>query len=325
MVRHAAERYGSNPTVVGISVMVEPNSYARHGFLDPGDFYIVYQGSIEDVRVLHADAIGAIREASADVPVLLEPEGYGNVTWLPYLTVSADPYVVYTPHDYTPFDYSHQVTPGATYPGDYDVDGTVRHVDAAFLATYLGVLQTFVDTHGVPVALTEFGVHRTAPNAATFLTDRIAIQDTIGSWAAWTWQPAGFDDPFNMHDPSPAHDALVTAWATSCRRGGGGGGGQGTITGRVRARKKNGSAGKGLAKVTVTAAGVSQRTKKRGPKGGYTLAGVPAGSQTVSASAGRKVCHIGALDGPETLAVTVTANMSTTVDVFCGKAARSGQ
>ena len=94
-----------------------------------------------------------------------------------------------------------------------------------------------------------------------------------------------------MHDPSPAHDALVAAWATSCRRGGGGGGGgQGTISGRVRARKKNGSPGKGLAKVTVTAGGVSQKTKKRGPKGAYTLAGVPAGSRTVSATAGRKVC-----------------------------------
>ena len=40
-------------------------------------------------------------------------------------------WAVYTLHDYTPFDYSHQMTPGASYPGDYDVDGVIRHVDAA--------------------------------------------------------------------------------------------------------------------------------------------------------------------------------------------------
>jgi hypothetical protein len=135
------------------------------------------------------------------------------------LTITSDPRTVYTPHDYTPFDYTHQVIPGATYPGDFDVDGQTQHVDQAFLATYLGAMQSFADTNGVPVALTEFGVHRTAPNAATFLGDRIGIRTTLGSWAVWTWQPAGFDDPFSMHDPSAAHDALVVAaWATNCRR-----------------------------------------------------------------------------------------------------------
>jgi aryl-phospho-beta-D-glucosidase BglC (GH1 family) len=326
MLRYAAARYGDDPAVVGLSVMVEPNAYARHGFPDPPDFYLTYGGTLEDVNVLHAAAIAAIREVNTDVPVLLEPEGYGNITWLPYLTISADPHSVYTPHDYTPFDYTHQVVVGGTYPGDYDVDGQVRHVDQAFLASYLGSLQTFADQHGVPVALTEFGVHRTAPNAATFLTDRIGIQDTLGSWAVWTWQPAGFEDPFSMHDPSAAHDVLVAAWATNCRRGAGGngggggegGGGQGTISGRVRQLKRNGKPGKGLAKATVVAGGVSQRTRRRAPKGGYSLA-VVAGTATVSASAGRKVCHVGATDGPRSLAVTITPGAVVTVDVFCGR------
>ena len=74
MVRYAAERYGSNPNVVGLSVMVEPNSYAHHGFIDPGEFYLLYSGQLEDVNVLHADSIAAIRQVSADLPVLLEPE-----------------------------------------------------------------------------------------------------------------------------------------------------------------------------------------------------------------------------------------------------------
>jgi hypothetical protein len=68
------------------------------------------------------------------------------------------------------------------------------------------------------VALTEFGVHRNAPNAATYLADRIAIQDLLGSWAVWVWQPAGFIDPFNVHEPSDVLDVLKAAWAPNCRR-----------------------------------------------------------------------------------------------------------
>lgn len=86
----------------------------------------------------------------------------------------------------------------------------------------------------------------------------------------------------------------------------------------MRARKRNGSAGKGLAKVIVTAGAVSQRTKKRGPKGAYALE-VDAGTQTVSASAGQKLCRIGSLEGPQALDVTVAADTVVTVGVFCGK------
>jgi aryl-phospho-beta-D-glucosidase BglC (GH1 family) len=319
MLRHAADRYGANPTVVGLSVMVEPNAYARHGYIDPGEFYPTYGGTLEDVNRLHADAIAAIREVNTEVPVLLEPEGYGNVAWLAYLTPSADARIVYTAHDYTPFDYTHQLVGGATYPGDYDVEGQVRHVDRPFLATYLAALQSFADTHGVPVALTEFGVHRTAPNAATFLTDRIGIQDTLGSWAVWTWQPAGFDDPFDMHDASAAHDALVAAWATSCRRAGTGPAtGSGTISGRVRLLKRNGSQGKAITKATVTVDALSQRVRRRKPKGSYAFE-VAAGTHTVSAAAGRKVCHVGTPDGPQALQVVVTDGAAPAVDVFCAR------
>jgi hypothetical protein len=235
--------------------------------------------------------------------------------------------VVYTAHDYTPFDYTHELVAGATYPADYDVDGQVRRVDQPFLASYLAALQSFEDQHGVPGAVTEFGVHRTAPNAATFFSDRIGIQDMLGSWAVWTWQPAGFEDPFNLHDPSAVHDVLVAAWASNCRRGSGaggggggpgGGGGQGTISGRVRLLKRNGQPGKALPNVTVTAGTVSQRTKRRRPKGGYSLT-APAGSATISASAGRKVCHVGATNGPQALSVTVGAGTALTVDVFCAR------
>ena len=123
MLRHTAERYGPNPTVIGYSIMVEPNDYARRGFIDPGPFYAQFAGTLEDVNVLYAMATTAIRAVDPETPILLEPEGYGNVTWLPFVTPIAAANMVYTAHDYTPFDYSHQQVPNASYPGTYTVEG----------------------------------------------------------------------------------------------------------------------------------------------------------------------------------------------------------
>jgi aryl-phospho-beta-D-glucosidase BglC (GH1 family) len=321
MLRHAAERYGPDPTVIGFSPMVEPNDYARRGFIDPPVFYAQYAGTLEDVNRLHADVVAAVRQVDAETPILLEPDGYGNVSWLPYLTPIADAHVVYTAHDYTPFDYTHQQTAGASYPGTYDVEGQQKLVNKAFLSGYLQTLQTYVDQHGVPVALTEFGVHRDAPKAAAYLADRIAIQDLLGSWAVWLWQPAAFVDPFSVHDPSAVHDVLAAAWASNCRRGGGGGGGEATIEGRTRALRRSGAAGKPLAKVTVSAGGVSQKSRRRRKKGAYSLT-VAAGPQRVGATARKRTCHVGTPDGPAELDVTLAAGERRQVDVFCARAGR---
>jgi hypothetical protein len=83
MLRYTADRYGSDPTVVGLSVMVEPNASWHHGCPnncpEPADFFLTYMNSLEDVNVLHADAIAAIRTVNTDVPILLEPEGYAGM------------------------------------------------------------------------------------------------------------------------------------------------------------------------------------------------------------------------------------------------------
>jgi hypothetical protein len=322
MLRHTAARYGGNPTVIGYSVMVEPNAYARRGFIDPPDFYAQFAGTLDDVNGLYALAVAAIREVDPETPILLEPEGFGNVNWLSYLTPIADEHVVYTAHDYTPFDYTHEQLANASYPGQYDVDGTVRNVDAAFLASYLQPLQAYVDAHGVPVALTEFGVHRTAANAATYLTDRIAIQDQLGSWAVWVWQPAGFIDPFNMHDPSPLLDVLKASWSTNCRRATGGGGeGTAVVAGSARKLTRGGKVGKPLPKVLVTVGSATGLTSRRPGRGSYELE-VASGPQHITAARPGRTCLVGAVDGPAALDVVLTAGERRTVDVFCRKIAR---
>jgi aryl-phospho-beta-D-glucosidase BglC (GH1 family) len=208
MVRFAAERYRNDPIVVGLSVMVEPTAYSQHGFIDPEAFYQQYGGTIEDVNGLYARATAAIRSVDAATPILLEPEGHGNINWLPFLKVTGDRRTVYTPHDYAPFRFTHDGK--GKYPS--------RKNNPTTLEQYLGIVDAFGQTHGVPVAITEFGARKIAKTAAKYIADRIAIQDAIGNWAIWTWQPAGFRDKFSVHNPGKIQNVLKAAWASNCTR-----------------------------------------------------------------------------------------------------------
>jgi len=219
MMRYTAQRYRDNPTIVGYDPMVEPNDYMRRGSPDPAAFYRQYGGTLEDFNVLALRVTKAMREVDQATPILLEPDGFGGVPWLPYLKVTGDSRTVYSVHDYTPFEYTHELRPGLQYPGMNDVDGTgTVLVDKAYLAGYLKTVTSYGQQRGVPVAITEWGGHATAANVGAYMRDRVELQDAIGNWAVWTWQPAGFLDPFSVHDPSPTNTALRAAWATNCVR-----------------------------------------------------------------------------------------------------------
>ena len=207
-VRFAANRYKNDPIVVGLSVMVEPTAYTLHGFIDPEPFYATYGGTIEDVNGLYARATTAIRSVDQNTPILLEPEGHGNISWLPFLKITGDTKTVYTPHDYEPFKFTHGGK--GKYPSNKNNRST--------LEAQIAPVRSFSQQHNVPVAITEFGARSKAKTAAAYIADRISIQNAIGNWVVWTWQPAGFKDKFSVHNPGKIQDVLKSAWATNCTR-----------------------------------------------------------------------------------------------------------
>lgn len=200
MLRYTATRYGPDPAVIGIDPMVEPNDVARRGFPAPADFAARYGGTAEDINVFNGRAAAAVRAVS-DVPLLVEGDGYGSVGFLPTVVPTGDPRTVYTVHFYEPFTYTNQ-GPGAgvPYPG------------RAATGQALAPLATFASAHGVPVAVTEFGVHRYAPDAATYLSDVSDVLNGMGaSHAVWEFVVAAQRPLFNDFDTEGGTDAAVKA------------------------------------------------------------------------------------------------------------------
>lgn len=208
MLRHAAARYGASPAVIGIDPFVEPNDVVRRGFLAPADFAARYGGSLEDVNRFQVRAAEAIRAVS-DVPILVEGDGYGSVPYLSTVVPTGDPRTVYTAHFYEPVAFTQQA-PGAgpAYPGPVDVLGTTVTADRAYLQGALAPLATFAGAHGVPVAVTEFGVHRYAAGGPAYLADTLDALNGMGaSHALWEFVVAAQRPLYNDFDVEGGTDA----------------------------------------------------------------------------------------------------------------------
>ncbi len=201
MWRHTAERYRDHPIVAGYDLMVEPNSnevgsHALNDPLDiwdPAEFYATHGGSLYDWNQLYPRITSAIRQVDSQTPILIGGMGYSAIEWLPYVHPTGDTRTVYVAHQYAPVSYTHQWwdSLACTYPGmcDTDWDGEDDRFDSAWLGKLLETVDTFVSTHGVPVAVNEFGVMRWEPGAAAFMDDEIDLFEQRGiNYALWEWQ-----------------------------------------------------------------------------------------------------------------------------------------
>lgn len=245
MWRRTAARYKNNPIVVGYDLMVEPNSnevgsHALNDNLDiwdPQDFYEQYGDTLYNWNNLYPAITSAIREVDAQTPILIGGLGYSWADWLPYLEPTSDTRTVYMVHLYAPHVYTHQETGGqVVYPGTFDADwdGVDENVNKAWLDDLLSTVDDFVDEHGLPVAVNEFGLVRWAPGAEIFMADQIALLNARGlNHALWEWQPAWEPiqteiDYFNLrHGPDPDNhtnvpnelqNVITTDWALNTIR-----------------------------------------------------------------------------------------------------------
>ena len=229
MWRYTAQRYKDNPIVVGYDLMCEPNSNEVGAYpagdpldiWDPDEFYKTYGGTLYDWNQLYPRISAAIRQVDTSTPILIGCMAYSHIDWLPYVQPTGDQRTVYTVHQYDPMVYTHQVPPDLvnTYPGvfDTDWDGTPDQFDRAWIDNWLSTIDTFTNTHQVPVAVNEFGAMRWEPNVADFMDDEMNLFQQRGlNHALWLWEASWpplqeIVDAFNFrHGPDPDHHADVT-------------------------------------------------------------------------------------------------------------------
>jgi aryl-phospho-beta-D-glucosidase BglC (GH1 family) len=218
MWQYTADRYKDNPTVIGYELMCEPDATFVLNVFDQDEFTQKYGGTTYDWNTLYPKLTAAIRAVDTQTPILVGAESYSNVSWLPHLVPSDDPRTVYTVHFYNPMTYTHQAEPRTlSYPGMMPTDdgGPPQMVDGGWLLAQLQPVRDFAAAHGAPVAITEFGVYRFQPGAATYLADVLAalensgVNHTLWLWSS-SWGPQADVDEFDLkHGTDPANHAAV--------------------------------------------------------------------------------------------------------------------
>ena len=212
MWRYMANRYRENLIVVGYDLMVEPNSNAVGSdarnpldIWDPDEFYDNYRGTLLDWGQLYPRITRAIREVDSKTPILIGGMSYSAIAWMPYLKPTGDPRTVYMVHQYEPQDdYTHQDPPLIhSYPDVFDIDGdgVDDQFNRAWLNNLLSTVDTFAATHGVQVAVNEFGLIRWEPGAARYMDDLISLFEQRGmNHALWEWQTSWAPFAMDVHD-----------------------------------------------------------------------------------------------------------------------------
>lgn len=229
MWRYAAERYRSNPIVVGYDVVVEPNANALlPGVDEPKDFYPKYAGSLYDPNRLYDRVVPAIRRVDKRTPILIQAAGWGGVAWLPFLKKRREARIVYAVHNYEPQEsYTHQPPSGKhSYPGTYDLGGgEVERFDKRWIDGLLEPADAY-SADGSAIAINEYGVQRWVPRGAAYMRDSMALMEKRGwNHALWDWHsvsmPVDWSEPHSwdydafdfMHGPDPAKHADIKASA----------------------------------------------------------------------------------------------------------------
>ena len=222
MWRYTAERYKENPIVAGYELMVEPNSNAvleesLEDYGDPEEFYSRYKDTLYDWNRLYPRIASAIRQVDSKTPILVGSMDYNGASWFPYIKKIAIPRIIYTIHQYEPYEqYTHQDWRSKnTYPGKYDVD--YDDISDVFDKEWLDNLLSVGDQPGITVAVTEFGIIRWQPNAHIFMKDTFDLFEKRGwNHALWQWTPVFYGsgtDEFNfLRGPDPRnHRDLQTS------------------------------------------------------------------------------------------------------------------
>lgn len=193
MWRFTAERYRDNPVVVGYDLMCEPNSNSPLDIWDAAEFYERYGGSGYDWNTWYPPILDAIRSVDRETPVLVSALSYGDIAWLPYLQLAEDEHVVYTFHQYSPHEYTHQEEDrGYTYPGkfDTDYDGSEEVFDLPWLEDWLSIASGWMADNHRPLAVNEYGAIRWVSDAAQYLRDEMNLFEQYGwNYAIWSWYP----------------------------------------------------------------------------------------------------------------------------------------
>lgn len=211
-----ARELRDDPAIFAYDVFNEPN-YALRREEDGAVWY----------DELMPEAIRTIRAVNPSIWLVVMPWPWGIANRYATMPLIDDPAVLYSFHNYTPHNYTHQgvgtIPRGARYPGsvrEYDSE-PVRRWDRAALAASMQPAFDFARQHNVRMIASEFGVIRWAPGGDRWIADMLSIFEENGAdWLFHTYNTwNGWNPSFGPEAPETAtHPTLYGGYNSAAHR-----------------------------------------------------------------------------------------------------------
>lgn len=191
------ERYQANTHFVGLAPFVEPTPFALgapQAHTVSGLRTLMNQRGFS-LKTMYEGFIQKIRAVDATLPILVQGPHWSEVHFFELVEPINDAYVVYEPHNYYPWDFTHGA--GDSYPGTaWDpTTNQDEYWDKSRLRTYLQPVLTLQTQTGQPIFMGEFGSNKQSdPDTAALFADEISLFNEFGwHFAYWSFRGWDFD------------------------------------------------------------------------------------------------------------------------------------
>ncbi|GGB59726.1 glycoside hydrolase family 5 protein [Blastomonas aquatica] len=211
-----ARELRDDPAIFAYDVFNEPN----YTFRREEDGAVWYDE-------LMPEAIRSIRAVNPSIWLVVMPWPWGFATRYSTMPLIDDPAILYSFHNYTPHNYTHQgvgaIPRGARYPGsirEYDSE-PARRWDRLALAASMQPAFDFARQHNVRMIASEFGVARWAPGGDRWIADMLSIfEENDADWLFHTYNTwNGWNPSFGPTAPETAtHPTLYGGYDSAAHR-----------------------------------------------------------------------------------------------------------
>jgi hypothetical protein len=221
MLTDMVTRFSARPEIIAWEPIVEPalDFYMFDGEEAP------YPQAAAVWNPIAADFIETVRAADPNRPIIIEPVNWGGYGAFETFVKFDDENVIYSLHQYEPFDYSHQEKARYRYPGK--IAG--EFIDKDALEAMLAPVDQFQADHDVTIIVGEWGGFRWQPGMAQYIADQRSLFEERGwSWMHYAWYDAEWPDEFGLelqlgtskktaiYNPrNPVFAPVVEGWQTA--------------------------------------------------------------------------------------------------------------
>jgi len=192
MLRDMASRYLPDTLFVGLDLTVEPNPYGEMAGESVEDLADALSSDGINVNEIYTLWINTVRTVAPNLPLMVQGVHWSNPAYFSLVEKQADNKIIYKPHCYNPFDFSHAEDPlSETYPGLFWSDATqnMETFNKSFLKeSVYATVRAFEQTHNVPIIIGEFGLNLHQQGGDQYLSDIMSIAEEFGwHYSLWNW------------------------------------------------------------------------------------------------------------------------------------------